>query len=225
MTQFMKFSFKIIKFLSLATMSFIFLNSVAFASVNIDKKDKDDIRKATSIIEKAKKGDKKSIEIIKNLEIFDKNKVEEKITSNNLELSSKNPVVVIKFGDGSEIEYKYESIISLNDEKSVAITTNSSRRTESVSKTYRYLGVTVAKLYCYADVTYVSRYKVHINSCWHDAWSTGSLSALGSSIIENDAAVAKCEAHGQYALVGGIAWSEWMSIRMNIDSAGVVTYR
>ena len=198
------------------------------ATISAKSVDKNNGEDAKKIVEDAKKNDKKALEFIKGLDCFKADKVNAKLSNLNVVLSDGNPTYSVEFDDGSKIVYTYESneqYIGANqkgDSTASMAATADSRRTESVKKTYYYLFAPAGSITCNADVTYVSRTNVHINSVWPDAWSLGSVSDTGASILDNNITTVYCEAHGKYSLAGGIAWSELMNVRMYIDSTGLV---
>lgn len=184
--------------------------------------------KVLALIKLASENNQEAINKIENLQMFK----EDKSNNQDILLSKENPIVEIEFEDGSSIEYNYTSESALNkididgsQESSVTNLENvrlANPRNEKVTKKYKYLGVNVASLTCNARVKYVSRTTTRIERVWVDAWSTGSISGTGASILENNVTVARCEAHGKYQLMGGIAWSELMNLVMWIDSTSAV---
>ncbi|WP_094549866.1 hypothetical protein [Petroclostridium xylanilyticum] len=208
-------------------------SSTVFAKSQDDNKIKYDLSKKEDVqklIDSIKRGEKDAVEIMKNLECFDENKVKEKAKelyqNNVIELTLGQPVT-ITLDDGSSVTYTHYIDKSIESEKSISsASATSSTRNEYVEKTYNFAaGLPAVKFRCYANVTYVDRYTVHINNSWPGyICALGTVSNTTSTILQNDTQPAKCDAYGEYSCNQGgfniIGFN--MYIIMRIDSAGVV---
>lgn len=97
------------------------------------------ICKKEIVIEKAQNSDPEAIEILKNLDCFNSAKLDEATGGEPIYLTEENPTKTITFPDGSVIEYSSNNTARSDS----TMTLRSSSRTESQTKNYKYLGVTV----------------------------------------------------------------------------------